>query len=144
MTRVDFYLLPTQDAKSRLRFVCRLASKAFVSQRKLHILTASRAECHALDHLLWSHDDISFIPHAITHAADLEYSITLGYTTASLTGGGALVNLTPEIPDQCLVFEHIAEIVDEDNDRKARGRQHYRIYREQGCVLHHHKLEPAV
>lgn len=144
MTQVDFYLLPTQDATSRLRFVCRLASRAFANQCKLHILSASRAECHILDHLLWSHDDISFLPHSITHAADSEYPITLGYTTESLTGGGALVNLSPEIPAHYLAFEQVAEIVDEDNERKARGRQHYRIYRERGCVLHHHQLETAV
>lgn len=143
MTRVDFYLLPTLDPDQRLRFACKLADKAFASQRRLHILTTDRAECSTLDHLLWTHQDISFLPHAISDSADLNYPITLGYTHESLAGADVLINLSPEIPAQLEQFRQVAEIVDEDSQRKAAARLHYRLYRERGCDLQHHKMEPV-
>lgn len=141
MTRVDFYLLPTDEPAARLQLVCRLAGKAFASLRRLHIHAATPAECALLDRLLWTHEDASFLPHAITHAADPNYPITLGHTVESLADGMALINLADDVPSQFDCFDQVAEIVDEDPDRKARSRKHYRLYREHGCELQHHQLE---
>lgn len=139
-TRVDFYLLPTVEALARMHFACRLADKALASGRRLHVLTGDRAECEMLSRLLWTHGDTSFRPHAITHASDPDYPVTLGYTADSLTGGSALLNLAPDVPDGYASFEQIAEIVDENPDIKARSRAHYRLYRNHGCSLQHHAL----
>lgn len=139
-TRVDFYLLPTAEPLARLQFACKLADKALASGRRLHVLTGDRSECEMIDRLLWTYGDISFRPHAITDAGNTDYPITLGCTADSLTGGSALLNLAPDVPDHYALFGQIAEIVDENPDIKIRGREHYRLYRSYGCDLQHHAL----
>ena len=140
MTRVDFYLLPTHDAASRLHFVCKLAGKAVSEGIKLHIWTETESESATLDRLLWTYKDISFVPHASVDASKADCPVTLDSYHQPARDGKILINLSQDIPDSIGELERIIEIVDEDTERKTRGRKHYRLYRQYGCNLKHHQL----
>lgn len=65
LKQADFYILKQQDEQARRRFACRLAQKIYMSKLTLYIRTANEAESALLDELLWTFDDISFVPHAV-------------------------------------------------------------------------------
>ncbi|WP_455380933.1 DNA polymerase III subunit chi [Acidihalobacter prosperus] len=140
MTRVDFYLLPTHDANSRLKFVCKLAGKAVSEGIRLHIWTENAAESATLDRLLWTYKDVSFVPHASVDTSQADCPVTLDPHHQPSTQGRILVNLSQDVPDSIESLERIIEIVDEDTERKTQGRKHYRLYRQQGCNLKHHQV----
>ena len=140
MTRVDFYLLETTDETARLRVVCRLADKIFGLGQQLYIHTADAEQTQRLDRLLWTFQDISFLPHQIADAAGGAASIRLGHDNAPVAGGDVLINLAPETPHFFSRFERVAEIVDEQPDVRTAGRARYRFYRDRGYPLQHHQL----
>ena len=63
MTRIDFYLLPVAEPHGKLSFACRLAEKAFREGCQVHVHASDADEAAAMDALLWSFRDTSFVPH---------------------------------------------------------------------------------
>ena len=63
MPRVDFYVLPDNKDNGRALLACRLADKAYTLGHEVYILVASEAQAGALDDLLWTFRQDSFIPH---------------------------------------------------------------------------------
>src|SRR5487761_443809 len=61
--RVDFYVIEGAAAAARLRVACRLAEKAYLASQRALIWHTDRAELEALDELLWTFADGSFVPH---------------------------------------------------------------------------------
>ena len=61
--RVDFYVLPSQEPSARLRFACRLVEKAWLKRHRVRVQCEPGGELEALDHLLWTWSDRSFLPH---------------------------------------------------------------------------------
>ena len=64
MTKVDFYLLG-EGADSRERIACRLAEKAWRLGNRVYVLAPDQAAAQALDELLWTFSQGSFVPHAV-------------------------------------------------------------------------------
>jgi DNA polymerase III subunit chi len=139
MTRVDFYLLPSTDETARLRVVCRLADKIFGLGQQLHIHTADAQQAQKLDRLLWTFQDISFLPHSLA-GSESAGPITVGHDNAPAAGGDVLINLAPDTPHFFSRFERVAEVVDEQPEVRAAGRTRYRFYRDRGYPLQHHQL----
>ncbi|WP_455386104.1 DNA polymerase III subunit chi [Acidihalobacter prosperus] len=140
MTRVDFYLLSTAEETARLRVVCRLADKVFGLGQQLYIHTADAEQTRHLDRLLWTFQDISFLPHSSADDETAMAPIRLGHDQTPAAGGDVLINLAPETPHFFSRFERVAEIVDEQPEVRAAGRTRYRFYRDRGYPLQHHQL----
>jgi len=69
--RADFYLIDKPRFREQpLLLVCELARKAFAAQQPLLILTRDFAQAEAVDELLWSFDEDSFIPHQLAGDED--------------------------------------------------------------------------
>jgi len=68
MGRVDFYILEQADAQARLKLACRLAEKAWSQSQRVLLLTSGDADAQALDEMLWTFRDRSFVPHEIYSA----------------------------------------------------------------------------
>lgn len=142
MTRVDFYLLSTADETARLRVVCRLADKIFGLGQRVYINTQDAEQTQHLDRLLWTFQDISFLPHQIAKKdAPLSTTISLGHDHTPPAGGDVLLNLAADPPPFFSRFERVAEIVDEQPQVRTAGRSRYRFYRDRGYPLHHHQLD---
>jgi DNA polymerase-3 subunit chi len=138
MARTDFYLLG--DGTSRTRFACTLANKVWKQGHRLHILASSREEAAALDDLLWTFQDISFLPHAVADDADAGTPVTVGWPDVTAGDGDVLINLTEEIPESAADFGRVAEIVGGEEDLRRRARSRYKQYRDRGFELHTHDM----
>lgn len=155
MTRVDFYILPQADIRQRHLFACRLAEKAFKLGNKIYIHSDDNAQANALDQLLWSFRDSSFVPHQIVpadagtnrgEAVQIGYASTIDSTSVDSAAGanGLLINLSQGIPEFFSRFERVSEIVVQHPQIQQATRANYRFYRDRGYQLQTHDLrEPA-
>ena len=140
MPRVDFYVLP--ENSSAERFACTIANKAWQQGRAVFIQTESKEAAGTMDDLLWTFNDISFLPHVVKES-DITPAerVVIGWQPQPPGNYEVLINLTAEIPSSAERFARIVEIVAGDNRQKDLARNRYRGYREQGYELHNHTLE---
>lgn len=142
MTRIDFYLLPVAVSHGKLSFACRLAEKAFRQGLRVHVHASDDSEADAIDELLWSFRDTSFVPHrridADTGAA---VPVLIGWGGQASEHHDMLINLAQEVPPLFGRFERVAEIVLDDDRLRAASRERWRHYKERGYPLAHHDLQ---
>lgn len=140
MPRVDFYVLP--EATSPLRFACEMAARIRREELDLHIQAPSREDAVALDGLLWTFRDISFLPHALADETPARAApITIGWPGAEPAAVRVLVNLDEAWPAFAGGYERIVEPVPAAADARTASRERFRRYREQGWELVTHNLE---
>lgn len=141
MPRVDFYLLddPAPDAVALL--ACRLAEKAFQHGHSIFIQAESEQQAQALDTLLWTFRQGSFLPHARHSEAESEAApILIGHGAEARTDARMLINLSAGIPAFYPRFERVAELVGAGDAARQQARDRFRVYREGGCELKTHHL----
>ncbi|MGO9514463.1 MAG: DNA polymerase III subunit chi [Steroidobacteraceae bacterium] len=141
--RVDFYVLHSIAAKQRWTFACRLTEKAYLKDLRVLILSESAADAKAVDDLLWTFSDRSFVPHQLCQDGQSVDPDTPVRVTPALEGAGTadlLVNLTDRLPAGWERFTRIAEIVDADPERRRLGRERFKSYRELKVALETHQL----
>jgi DNA polymerase-3 subunit chi len=142
-TQVDFYLLGAADPRARLTTACRLAEKACDQGLRVAVRTASPSETAALDELMWTFSDRSFVPHAVWPAEP-----AVAEHTPVLIASGALpeshrdvlINLAPDGPVEPARFGRICEVVGADEDTKRRARVRWRSYTDAGLAPTKHDL----
>jgi DNA polymerase-3 subunit chi len=139
MTQVDFYILQGNENLRRYRTACRLVEKAYALGHRVHIHTDSAVVAKQLDDLLWTFRDRSFIPHEIAPQNPDPVMVTIGHSWIP-NQCDVLINLASEVPEFFSRFQRVAEIIDQDQDRRHSGREHYRYYRDRGYSLTHHEL----
>ena len=137
--RIDFYLLPDDQMQSMLDYACKLAQQ-YWQQKRILIKTADKESSQNIDNALWNFDPVSFIPHAISCDNDSEQQAVLISHRDDVKG---LFDLQINLADSAANTEqspHIIEILNQQENRKNAGRQHYKVYRQQQCELQHHEL----
>lgn len=140
--RIDFYILQKANEQQRKLFACRLAEKAWQQNLRIFIQTNSVSDSQALDQLLWTFNEENFIPHGIQGStSDAAQPILIGHEAAN-EAFDLVINLSAQLPSiqNC---KRVAEIIHQDEATKKQGREHYKIYREQQCELHHHEINDA-
>ena len=141
MTRVDFYVVSRSEPDAVLSTACRLTEKAFRLKNRIFINAASRDQAMALDRLLWTFRDDSFIPHCRAGAdSDRDDPVRIGCGEAPDAPFDVLINLGDDVPLWSRESPRIAEIVGTDPQSRAAGRKRYRHYRDEGCELGSHTL----
>ena len=121
MIRIDFYLIPEAREKARLHFVCRLIEKAYKLRHRIYIHVDNQSEAHALDELLWTYRDDSFLPHHLAgEGPEPAPPIQIGFHTQ---------------------FTRILEFVTTDPVVQATAREHYKLYRAKGHTINTHQLQ---
>ena len=144
MPRVDFYILSDPLPQARLKVACRLVEKAYEAGQKIYVQTAAEADSKAIDDLLWTFSDGSFIPHEIAAGDGASHE-----RIVALIGTGPapdpryrqlIVNLSDAMPFDGELAERIVEIVGADAQRKGLARERFRVYRDRGCTLDTHNL----
>ena len=139
--RVDFYLLSHNGANAVLNLACRLIEKAYRRGHRIFALCKNQQEAEALDELLWTFKDDSFIPHNLQgEGPEPPPPVQIGFNSEPRGFNDILINLTDEIPVFCMRFKRVLELVPADEDAKTISRNHYREYRNKGCELHLHEL----
>lgn len=150
MTRVDFYLLQTNDANggvpqdaghaAKLALACRLTDKAYRLGHKIYIYTPDAALAARLDDLLWVHTPGSFIPHHIYKEGEPLAPVAIGAVPPPTTLDEVLVTLSTDVPDFFSRFARVVELVGSDETEKALSRERFRFYRDRGYALQTHTL----
>jgi len=142
--RVDFYILKSAAARERWTFACRLTEKAYLKDLSVVIANDTLADAQALDDLLWTFNERSFIPHKVCmdeHSMDPETKVHLAVLPAALPAADVLVNLTARLPAHWERYPRIAEIIDADEDRRRLGRERFKTYRELKVTLETHQSD---
>jgi DNA polymerase-3 subunit chi len=141
--RVEFFVLVSAAPKQRWTVACRLTEKAYLRDLRVFILSGSMEEVKAIDELLWTFNDRSFVPHQISeteHSMDPETAVHLIHTQLPNGGADLLVNLSDRLPPGLDRFTRIAEIIDADPQRRRLGRERFKSYREQKLTIETHQL----
>ncbi len=145
MTKVDFYILEG-DSGNREQTACRIAEKAYRLGHGVYIHTADPGQTKRLDELLWTFKQNSFVPHGIEgESPDPDAAVLISHNTELADSTQphkrqVLVNLAQDIPLFFSSFERVAEVIGQDSDNKASGRQRYKFYRDRGYSLDTHTL----
>ncbi len=139
MTQVDFYVLDRVDEHARDTLACKLAEKAWRLENTIHIHTMTRKDAERLDELLWTFRDGSFVPHELA-GSDNTAPITIGFGDSAVEARDLLITLCDEIPPFASSFPRVAELVSSDETCRAKSRQRYATYRDQGYKLETHKI----
>ncbi|MCH9694921.1 MAG: DNA polymerase III subunit chi [Gammaproteobacteria bacterium] len=139
MAQVDFYVLDRVDEHSRFTLACKLAEKAWRLQNRIHIHTMSQADAKRLDEMLWTFRDGSFVPHGLADAGN-DVPVTIGHGDDDIEPRDLLITLCDEIPAFAGAFPRVAELVTSDETCRAKSRQRYATYRDQGHKLDTHKI----
>jgi DNA polymerase-3 subunit chi len=142
MPRIDFYILDQAEEKSRLNLACRLIEKAYKNRHRIYVHTEDANKAHALDELLWTYREDSFLPHNL-HGDGPEPPppIQIGFATTPEKQRDILINLSKTVPPFYTQFARILEIVCNHPEIQADTREHYRYYRSQGHDINTHKLQ---
>ena len=139
--RIDFYVLSDRQDNSRALLACRLADKAYSLGHTVYILTASEAQAAALDDLLWTFRQDSFIPHERYPLTGEESSpVLIGIASPTEVNAQVLINFTFTLPDGFERFERVVELVDQQPEVLAKSRERFKQYRERGLTPESHKL----
>jgi DNA polymerase-3 subunit chi len=144
--RVDFYVLKSAAAKQRWAFACRLTEKAYLKDLKIVIVNDTLADAQALDELLWTFNDRSFIPHKVcvdAESMDPATPVHLTVDSSALPAADLLVNLAQQLPPQLERYARIAEIIDADEERRRTGRERFKAYRDRKLAMETHQIDDA-
>jgi len=141
MSQVDFYLLNSPEEHHRDSFICRLVEKIYRQRHSVFIHCKDRQETHRLDELLWTFQDISFIPHNLYgEGPDSPPPVQLGFDSTPQQNG-VLINLCTTIPIFYASFQRILEVIPQDEALQAIAREHYQFYKTQNFALNTHKIQ---
>ena len=152
MTRIDFYILSTDNLDARLRVACRIAQKAVQQRHHVFVNAADETDANRLDDLLWTFSQGSFIPHLVAGrgaAADGDEPVVIGVGDSDSADDppaeagehwDVMINLAQEVPGFFSRYARVAEVVDADPARRTQGRQRYRYYHDRGYKLETHPI----
>jgi DNA polymerase-3 subunit chi len=138
--RIDFYVLPGSEERTRLVYACRLVEKAYLQDCRIYVHAGTAAEAEAFDELLWTFADRSFVPHELATGGERPGSSPVVVGAAEPCDADLLVNLAPEAPAFYERYGRVAEFVDADPVRRDQGRRRFAWYRERGHAPETHKL----
>lgn len=141
MTRVDFYVGKTSSLQARLLLTCKLVEKACRQNMHTYIHTDATATSTRLDDMLWTFNDLSFIPHALAPTTEKGVNVQIGHQHEPMENCDFLINLSNEVPEFFPRFERLAEIIDQEEAILHAGRKRYQFYRDRGYNLEYHQLQ---
>ena len=139
--RISFYVLSGSEQRTRLSYACRLMEKAWILRHRIHAHTDDGSMARALDDLLWTFRQGSFVPHEVLAANS--QPLTIG--AAEIAAGDPpaadlLVNLAIEVPPFFDRFPRIVEIIDGTAAGREAGRARHRFYRNLGLEPETHEV----
>ena len=131
MTRIEFYVLPGEQPEERLQTACKLALKAWRQNLPVFLRCGDAQQCVTLDEMLWQFRADTFVPHNL-HSENPLAPVVIGLNEAPAQANGLLLNLAGDISAHLPQFQRIIEIIDQQPERLASGRENFLRYRQSG------------
>lgn len=142
MTRIDFYTLGQGYPGDRWQFACRLITKIRAQGLRVLVHCPDARQAQALDRLLWTFDEDSFLPHGLIDRVDAELTpVLISPNGEPHSEQQVLVNLAFEAPAFFSRFERVCELIDQTPEVLKAGRRRWAWYKEQACRLEHHRID---
>ncbi len=133
MSEVDFYVVNEGARTSGLGALCQLVAQLWSGKQSVYVHTDSAEQAQRLDEMLWTYQDIGFVPHTL--ASDplaAETPVVLGYGTEATVAADVLLNLAHPAPVFGERYARVAEFVDIDAEKRRLSRERFRAYRDRG------------
>lgn len=129
---------------------CRLLRKAHAARARV-VVHASPATLQQLDQMLWTFDQLSFVPHARLRAGQkptpellTRTPIWLVESVDDVVDRDVLVQLGNEMVEGWNAFSRVIEIVGSDGADSSAARQRWRTYAaHEGVEMIHHPAKAA-
>jgi DNA polymerase III subunit chi len=139
--KAAFYILAESSTKARDLYACRLIEKAYINGQEVYAHTSTIEEAQDFDTQLWTFRDISFVPHEVYNQnSSSELPVVIGYNGIIPMQKAMLVNLTAKAPSFYQQFDHIIEIIPNDDELKSAARTRYQFYQQQGHQMETFKI----
>jgi len=138
VTRIDFYVLPSDGAEDAVMTACKLCDKAVGGGSRVYVHAADERTQDQLDKLLWTFRQGSFIAHERATASPLSEplpSVVFGNAEPPQSHAKVMINLADDVPSFFSRFERVCEIVAGDDAQRAKSRARYKFYRDRGYEL---------
>ncbi len=144
--RIDF----TFNVQNRLLIACTLIKFYYLKGHKF-IIFCNEESIHLFNQMLWTFDDISFIPHVFSEDSlakktpilltkenpnKVIYSLSLD----SKKNKFWLLNLSHECPPEYSGFSRLLEIVSINQNDRLKARERWKKYKSEDHELHAYKL----
>lgn len=135
MTRVDFH----SQVNDKIHYSCRLIRKARAANCQILVLSQDQQQAQALDQALWNFSASDFLPHVMLDSPLAQQTPILITTTlqTALPHYDLLINLSQHLPENFQQFNRVIEVISQQEDDAASGRQRFRLYQQQGIKPSH-------
>lgn len=143
MDAINFYVSQGQRPQDRLKLVYKLVEKAIAQKMLVHIQCESLQSCDYLDNFLWSHQELSFIPHGklqLNGESEEGFLVSLGVDIEPIKPSGLLINLSQSVPRYFPAYDKFAEVLNQAPEILDSGRKRYAYYRKSGYHLNYYQL----
>lgn len=131
MPRVQFY----HNAEQPLALACELTARAFAGGRRVAIRVTDDATAGRLDQLLWTFEQLAFIPHVSSRsplASKTPVLIDSAVAPRTWAHHDLLFNLAADIPSDFAEFRGLIEIIGQSEADKAPARARWTHYKQHG------------
>lgn len=138
-----FYILnKAEDLKIS---VCKIIKEYYKKKYKIFVSTCNNDLVNELNNLLWTFEQISFVPHCTTKNYDKDSPILLSGRdsfpkTINLKEYDVWLNLDDEVEENYTDFEIILEIVSQNEEQRILSRKRYLNYKKNNFEVKHEKL----
>ncbi|AZV94607.1 DNA polymerase III subunit chi [Kerstersia gyiorum] len=140
MARIDFAF----GAADRLLVACQTVHRQYLAGRRLLVYCSDTQRLQAFDRLLWTFDDISFVPHvAINDPLAPQTPVLLTRSQPLPPPDSAeswLINLDDGCPQEYGHYTRILEFVSGSDADRQHARLRWRRYQDDGHELKAHDL----
>ena len=137
MTTIDFY---THCAR-RYEIAATLAAKAWAQHGSARVLTPDAVATDELDRFLWNWPALGFVPHCrLDSALARETPVLVDHALTHEGPAAVLVNLHPSPPPFFSRFERLLEVIGNEEDQAAAGRERWKFYKTRGYEVRSHSL----
>lgn len=140
MTQIFFY----HNAPDRLAATVALIGKAARQRKPLIVYAPDPEVAGTLDRLLWTTPPTGFIAHVAADAPlAAETPVLIAATLERPTQTERLFNLSPDVPPGFASFTSLIEVVGQDAEERAAGRNRVRFYKDRGYEVRFFDLAEA-
>ncbi|MDO6746060.1 DNA polymerase III subunit chi [Gilvimarinus sp. 1_MG-2023] len=139
MTRIDFYVLQSNDTQTRFEFACRLLDKAVKGDHQSVVALNSSQDQSTLEHTLLHFRPETYLPFRSHSDKDSAEPIILD-TSGQGPYHDILICLKDELPENFSQYQRVIEIVTQDAHTLKSTRAHWAFFKDRGYPVHHHTV----